>query len=84
MENIEEGFERSSRLEFLNSLSIAKGEAGEMRSQFYRCYDDEYIGDDELERLCKDSKLLSKKIANFIKYLNTTEVKGTKFKGRTK
>ena len=27
-DNIAEGFERSSRLEFINSLGIAKGEAG--------------------------------------------------------
>ena len=28
MDNIAEGFERNSRLEFLNSLSISKGECG--------------------------------------------------------
>ena len=32
MDNIAEGFERNSRLEFLNSLSIAKGECGELKS----------------------------------------------------
>ena len=32
MDNIAEGFERNSRLEFLNSLSIAKGESGELKS----------------------------------------------------
>ena len=43
MDNIAEGFERNSRLESLNSLSIAKGECGELRSQFYRCFDDKYL-----------------------------------------
>lgn len=33
MDNIAEGFERGSKFEFINSLSIAKGE------QLYRCLD---------------------------------------------
>jgi four helix bundle protein len=32
MDNIAEGFERNSRLEFLNLLSISKGESGELKS----------------------------------------------------
>ena len=40
MDNIAEGFERNSRLEFLNSLSISKGESGELKSQLYRATDD--------------------------------------------
>ena len=39
MDNIAEGFERNSRLEFLNSLSISKGECGELKSQLYRALD---------------------------------------------
>lgn len=30
MDNIAEGFERGSKLEFINSLTIAKGEVGEL------------------------------------------------------
>lgn len=48
MDNIAEGFDRSSRLEFLNSLSISKGELGELKSQLYRCLDDKYISEDHL------------------------------------
>ena len=44
IDNIAEGFERSSRLEFVNSLSISKGEPGELKSQLYCCHDDKYIG----------------------------------------
>ena len=43
MDNISEGFERNSRLEFLNSLRISKGECGELKSQLYRALDDTYI-----------------------------------------
>ena len=82
MDNIAEGFERNSRLEFLNSLSISKGESGELKSQLYRCIDDKYINELEFSDLYEDTDRLIKKIASFIQYLNKTEVKGLKFKNR--
>ena len=33
MDNIAEGFERGSKFEFINSLTISKGETGELKSQ---------------------------------------------------
>ena len=36
MDNIAEGFGRGSKLEFINALTIAKGEAEELKSQLYR------------------------------------------------
>ena len=80
MDNIAEGFERNSRLEFLNSLSISKGESGELKSQLYRATDDSYLDKDEFDELYEDTDKVSKKIANFIKYLNGTQIKGLKFK----
>ena len=82
MDNIAEGFERNSRLEFLNSLSISKGESGELKSQLYRSLDDIYITKEEFEELYEDTDKVSKKIANFVKYLNSSKVKGLKFKNR--
>jgi four helix bundle protein len=61
MDNIAEGFERSSRLEFLNSLSISKGEAGELKSQLYRCLDDKYITEEEFFELYVETDILLKK-----------------------
>ena len=82
MDNIAEGFERNSRLEFLNSLSISKGESGELKSQLYRAKDDNYLEENEFLELYEDTDKVSKKIASFIKYLNNSTIKGLKFKDR--
>jgi four helix bundle protein len=82
MDNIAEGFERNSRLEFLNSLSISKGEGGELKSQSYRCLDDNYIDEKEFNELYGNIDVLIKKIAKFIIYLNKAKTKGLKFKDR--
>lgn len=84
MDNIAEGFERNSRLEFLNSLSISKGECGELKSQVYRCFADKYIDQNEFEELYNEIDTETRKIASFIIYLNKSAVKGLKFKDRNK
>jgi four helix bundle protein len=84
MDNIAEGFERNSRLEFLNSLSISKGECGELKSQAYRSLADGYINQNEFNQLYMEINTEVGKIANFIIYLNKTKVRGLKFKDRTK
>ena len=82
MDNIAEGFERSSRLEFINGLSLAKGETGELKSQLYRCHDNNYFSKEKFEELYIDADLLTKKITNFIAYLNSSKIRGQKFKNR--
>ena len=70
MDNIAEGFDRSSSKDFRRFLYIAKGSASEVKSQLYRALDQQYITKEEFNRCFKLAQETSKLIGGLIKYLD--------------
>lgn len=70
--NIAEGYERKSNVEFIRFLYIAKGSAGEVRTQLYLAKDINYIEDEIFNNLLKKCEEISKSLSGFIKYLQST------------
>ena len=81
MSNIAEGFERSGTGEFTQFLAIAKGSAGEVRSQLYVALDQRYLSEADFKLLCSAVKEISQMISGLMSYLRGSGIKGTKFKG---
>ena len=80
MSNIAEGYERGGTKEFLQYLSVAKGSAGEVRSQLYVASDQDYLTESVFEELSNRAKEISRMLTGLMSYLRNSGLKGTKYK----
>lgn len=80
MSNIAEGFERGGNKEFRHFLALAKGSAGEVRSQLYVARDVGYLDQQQFDRLYQLAFEIGCLLAGFMKYLDESDFKGSKFK----
>ena len=78
LSNIAEGFERGSKTEFIQFLYIAKGSCGEVRAQLAIAQDQNYLRQNEYQRLYDLCKQISGMISNFITHLQKTDYQGEK------
>ncbi|MCA8829250.1 four helix bundle protein [Hymenobacter pini] len=79
MDNIAEGFDRGGRGEFVQFLGVAKGSAGEVRSQLYRAFDQQYVTQAEFDELRELTEEIARLIKGLLKYLSTSTVRGERY-----
>jgi len=71
MSNIAEGFSRRSNKEFIQYLYISKSSAAEVQSQLYVALDQNYISQEDFNKVYEQAEIVSKKDSGFIKYLDS-------------
>ncbi|MBB6328736.1 four helix bundle protein [Algoriphagus iocasae] len=76
--NIAEGFEYNSNRQFIKYLAIAKGSAGELRSQLFLTYGSNKISKQDYESLYIELIQISSELKGFITYLKEFEKKKKK------
>ncbi|MBI2623803.1 MAG: four helix bundle protein [Candidatus Liptonbacteria bacterium] len=80
MSNTAEGFNRGTQAEFVDALFIAKGEVGEVRSQFYIAHDRGYIDMAQFEKGIQLTDECSRLIHSFSEKVKGSSRRGLQFK----
>jgi four helix bundle protein len=79
MANIAEGFEREGNKEFRQFLATAKGSAGEVKALLYVALDAGLTSAEQFQRISALADETSRLLAGFLRYLKTSDKKGSKF-----
>ncbi len=79
MANIAEGFEREGNKEFRQFLSMAKGSAGEVKALLYVAMDAKAASEEEVHGLMALADEVSRLLAGFLRYLKSSDQKGSKY-----
>ena len=82
LSNIAEGFERDGNKELLQFLSLAKGSAGELRSQLLAGYGMGLVTKEDFQQLHDKVMSISGQLSGFMKYLKGSTMRGRKNKDR--
>ena len=77
--NIAEGYERNSNRELLKFLYIAKGSAGEVRSQLYTALDLKYLTQDVCDDLMTRIKRISAGLFKWIRSIQQSGFNGIRY-----
>jgi four helix bundle protein len=80
MSNIAEGFERGGDKEFRQFLAMAKGSAGEVRTQLYVALDAGFISEQQFNGLYDLATESGSLIGGFMRYLSGSSYKGSKYR----
>jgi four helix bundle protein len=80
LSNIAEGFERGGDKEFVQFIAMAKGSSAEVRAQLYVALDQGYVAQETFDRLSDLTIQINRMLSGLMKYLRSSEYKGSKFK----